>query len=235
MSNFHLLEFPAGRGSHIAVAKSMLSSESCSQLVGACKDSFETLFYPGPTLTGVHTEIKNTYDFDYSPSNIAPLNLPQHNTFARIDSEVQTAVTSALSLYLEEYPYLRTAPNPRHTGWRLQRYMKGKGYYRVHCDGDIWTKGQSQTRILGFVLYLNTVDIGGETIFPDNEVRVRAHAGDIAMFPSNWTHPHVGAVPISDDKWIISTFIECDVPQPYSPYLLPNRDMSGVEPTVVGE
>lgn len=239
MSNFHLLEFPAGRGSHIAVAKSMLSSESCSQLINACRDSFETLFYPGPTIGGVQKEIKNTYDFDYSNETIAPLNLPQHNTLVRIENEVQIAVTSALSLYLEEYPHLRNAPNPRHTGWRLQRYTKGQGYYRVHADGDVWTPGQSQGRILGFILYLNTINVGGETIFPDNEVRVKANAGDIAMFPANWTHPHAGAVPVSDDKWIISTFIMCDTPMPYSmpyaPYLLPNKDMSQVEPTVVGE
>ena len=235
MSNFHLLEFPAGRGSHIAVAKSMLGSESCNQLVNACRDSFETLFYPGPTIIGVQREIKNTYDFDYSYNTISKFNLPQHDVMMRIEREVNAAVTAALSLYLEEFPFLRNAPNPVHTGWRLQRYTKGQGYYRVHSDGDIWTPGQTQKRILGFILYLNTVDVGGETIFPDNEVRVKANAGDIAMFPANWTHPHAGAVPISDDKWIISTFIDCDIPQPYIPYVLSNKDMSQVEPTIVGE
>jgi hypothetical protein len=235
MSNFHLLEFPAGRGSHIAVAKSMLSSESCSQLVGACRDSFEKLFYPGPTLGGVQKIIKHTSDFNYSYDTIAPLNLPQHSTFMKIESEVNSAVNAALSLYLEEYEFLRTAPNPKHTGWRLQKYEKGQGYYRVHIDGDVWTGGQSTSRVLGVILYLNTVDIGGETIFPDNEIRVKANAGDIALFPANWTHPHCGAVPISDDKWIISTFIMCDTPEPYSPYLLQNKDMSQVQPTVVGE
>jgi len=235
MSNLHLLEFPAGRGSHIAVAKSMLTEESCSQLVAACRDSFERIFEPGPTILGVQKEIKNTYDFNYSYDNIAPFNLPQHDVLMRIEREVNTAVTAALSLYLEEFPHLRYAPNPRNTGWRLQKYTKGQGYYRVHCDGDIWTPGQSLNRILGFILYLNTVDVGGETIFPDNEVRVKANAGDIAMFPSNWTHPHAGAVPVSDDKWIISTFIDCDTPPPYLSYVLPNRDTGQVEPTVVGE
>lgn len=235
MSNFHLLEFPAGRGSHIAVAKSMLSSDSCRQLIDACRDSFEKLFEPGPTIGGVQKHIKNTFDFNYSYDTIAPLNLPQHDTFIRIENEVQTAVTAALSLYLEEFVFLRNAPNPVHTNWRLQKYTKGQGYYRIHSDGDIWTPGQTQKRILGFILYLNTVDVGGETIFPDHEVRVKANAGDIAMFPANWTHPHAGAVPISDDKWIISTFIDCDIPEPYTPYVLLNKDMSQVEPTVVGE
>lgn len=235
MSNYHLLEFPAGRNSHIAVAKSMLGMESCSELVNACRDSFETLFSPGPTIGGIQKQIKNTFDFNYSYNNIAPFNLPQHDTLMRIEREVDTAVTAALSLYLEEFLFLRDAPNPVHTGWRVQRYTKAQGYYRVHSDGDIWTPGQSQKRILGFILYLNTVEVGGETIFPDHQVRVKASAGDIAMFPANWTHPHAGAVPISDDKWIVSTFINCDTPEPYYSYLLDNKDLSKIEPTIVGE
>ena len=73
------------------------------------------------------------------------------------------------------------------------------------------------------------------TIFPDHKVRIKANAGDIAMFPANWTHPHAGAVSISDDKWIISTFIECDIPVPHPSYTMTNRDRNQVEPTVVGD
>lgn len=205
-----LLEFPAGRSAHIVVGKSMLNTESCSQLISACNDSFEALFHPGLTIGGLQKKTKNTYDFHYSYNQMPPLNLLQYDTFMRIESEVDTAVKSVLSLYLEEFKWLRQAPNPVHTGWRIQKYTKGQGYYDTHTDGDVWTP-RLQKRILGVVLYLNTVDIGGETIFPDHQVSVKANAGDIAIFPSNWTHPHSSAVPISDDKWIISTFIVCDI------------------------
>jgi len=33
-----------------------------------------------------------------------------------------------------------------------------------------------------------------------------ARAGRIVLFPSNFTHPHQGKTPLSDDKWIVNTF-----------------------------
>ncbi len=38
-------------------------------------------------------------------------------------------------------------------------------------------------------------------------VKVAPRAGRIALFPAVFTHPHESCVPITDDKWIISTFI----------------------------
>lgn len=239
MSNLHLLKFPAGRECHIAVAEAMISKTTCEELVSNCKQSFEKLFEVGPTMGGVQRHIKNTYDFSYCYETLQPLNLPSHNSFMKISYEIDDAVNSALALYLEEYPHLRAAPQPRHTGFRLQKYIKGDGFYRVHIDGDVWTQDTERGRILGMVIYLNDIDVGGETMFPDQNIRVKGNAGDIAIFPAAWTHPHAGCVPVSEDKWIISTFIICDVPDLHRPYVIENKDITQIqnfiEPTVVGE
>ena len=239
MNNMHVLKVPAGREGHIAVAESMVSRQSCQELVSACKQSYEQLFHVGPTMGGVQKHIKNTMDFSFSYDELHPLNLPSHNTFMKISYEVDAAVNTAISLYLEEYPHLRAAPNPRHTGFRLQKYLKGDGFYRVHIDGDVWTQDSERGRILGMVMYLNDIEIGGETMFPDQNVRVKGRAGDIAIFPAAWTHPHAGCVPVSDDKWMISTFIICDVPDLHRPYALNNKihahTASSMKPTIVGE
>jgi hypothetical protein len=57
------------------------------------------------------------------------------------------------------------------------------------------------------VIYLNDVEYGGETNFPLHEVAVTPKAGRIVFFPATWTHLHESRVPISSDKWIISSFI----------------------------
>jgi hypothetical protein len=62
-------------------------------------------------------------------------------------------------------------------------------------------------RVLAAVIYLNDVDYGGETNFPLHQVAVKAKAGRISLFPATFTHPHESCVPITGDKWIISTFI----------------------------
>ena len=61
--------------------------------------------------------------------------------------------------------------------------------------------------MLGAIIYLNTVETGGETYFREHDLKIPAKAGSIALFPAYWTHPHQGCVPISDDKWIVSTFV----------------------------
>jgi hypothetical protein len=57
------------------------------------------------------------------------------------------------------------------------------------------------------VIYLNDVEYGGETNFPLHEIAVTPKAGRIVFFPATWTHLHESRVPISSDKWIISSFI----------------------------
>jgi hypothetical protein len=67
--------------------------------------------------------------------------------------------------------------------------------------------GELSTRALSVVVYLNDVDQGGETDFPLQELKVKPKSGRICIFPSNFTHPHSGNPSLSNDKWIISTFL----------------------------
>ena len=91
----------------------------------------------------------------------------------------------------------------------MQHYEKNIGYYREHIDGGIVPRTTS-TRILGAIIYLNTVDVGGGTYFREHDIIVPAKIGSVSLFPAHWTHPHQGMVPISNDKWIISSFITMD-------------------------
>ena len=48
---------------------------------------------------------------------------------------------------------------------------------------------------------------GGETAFPDLDLRVEARAGRLLMFPPYWMFQHAGLPPKSNDKYIISTYL----------------------------
>jgi hypothetical protein len=63
-------------------------------------------------------------------------------------------------------------------------------------------------------MYLNTIERGGETFFPLHDLKIKATAGTISLFPAAWTHPHTSCVPISSDKWIVSSFILSSQRQP---------------------
>jgi hypothetical protein len=112
------------------------------------------------------------------------------------------------------------------TGYQVQRYKQNSGFYNEHIDGSPWISG-STTRTLGLILYLNTVQEGGGTNFPFHQTTVDAVAGRVAVFPAYWTHPHEGLMPLSSDKWIVSSFIRC-VP-PDSPCTCPTTEEVGTK------
>ncbi len=88
---------------------------------------------------------------------------------------------------------------------RMKKYFKGSGDdFKYHADvGDY----ASARRFLVCFFYLNDVEEGGETVFPDYETSVEARKGRLAIFPPFWTHPHAGQPAISNDKYIIGTYL----------------------------
>lgn len=205
------IEFPTYKSSGIAVVKNAIPDSTCSELIDKCRENFETLFSPGPTLGGINPKMKSTMDFSFSKAVVDSFGIDS-SVFAKCEDEVSIGLYSALAMYVQEYRELHNV-DLYDTGYRLQKYSPRVGFYRSHSDGDPWSTPPINLRVLGVVMYLNTVDVGGGTGFPEHDIVIPACAGDISIFPAYWTHPHVGRVPISGDKWMISTFIVCDEPE----------------------
>jgi len=64
---------------------------------------------------------------------------------------------------------------------------------------------QATGRIITFIWYLNNVEEGGETLFED--FKIKPMEGSLLFFPATWTYPHSGAMPTSNDKYIITGWI----------------------------
>ena len=208
-----MIEFLGDKSTHIAVIPEIIPLDVCKNIINSCRKDWNSLFYPGPTLAGVDTGIKFTMDCDFSGSQAKDKGCDE-NTYATYEMQIRDALWASISLYIEEYAELRHSPSLWDTGYRLQHYLKGSGYYRSHHDGAPWDPEPTSLRVLGAVMYLNTVERGGETGFPMHGLKVKARAGSIALFPASWTHPHQACVPISSDKWIISSFIVCNRREP---------------------
>ena len=65
---------------------------------------------------------------------------------------------------------------------------------------------------MAMVIYLKTVEEGGETSFLRQGLKLKPLVGDGVFFPPFWTHAHCGEIPLSEDKFIISTFVSFDIP-----------------------
>lgn len=87
---------------------------------------------------------------------------------------------------------------------RIKRYLvEENDQFQTHFDALDYTSN----RYLVFLWYLNDVRDGGETAFPDLDLRVEARAGRLLMFPPYWMFQHAGLPPKSNDKYIISTYL----------------------------
>lgn len=93
---------------------------------------------------------------------------------------------------------------------RMKRYEVGKNdRFDWHTDvGDY----VSAKRFLVMFYYLNDVEEGGQTVFndvtfePEKDLKVNPRRGRIVVFPPMWMYPHKALPPISNNKYIISTY-----------------------------
>ena len=89
---------------------------------------------------------------------------------------------------------------------RMKRYINNKyDQFGWHTDVNDY---KSARRFLVMFYYLNDVEEGGETIFSTDlgDIQFKPKAGRILIFPPLWLYPHKGMQPISNPKYIVSTY-----------------------------
>ncbi len=204
---FHV-DFPLGMNSHIAIFDEFLHETDCSEIINLSKSVWDDVFIEGKTVLGNMPDIKRTKD--WTLNNFEGVSVPEEiqSVAHELDSRVYRQLAKAVNLYQSTFEAFKSLPTGIFdTGYLVQVYKQGDGFYRQHIDGAPWFAGEYSRRILACVIYLNDVESGGETVFPLHDFSVKPKAGRMVMFPATWTHPHVANVPQSGDKWIISTFI----------------------------
>jgi hypothetical protein len=94
-------------------------------------------------------------------------------------------------------------PTQRTSELIIKRYRAGGGErFQPHFD----SLGEVSNRYLVFLWYLNDVAEGGETAFVDLGLEVKPQAGRLLVFPPYWMFQHAGRAPVSNDKYILSTY-----------------------------
>ena len=88
---------------------------------------------------------------------------------------------------------------------RLKMYQNNNhDQFKSHVDvGDY----RSARRFLVCFLYLNDVREGGETNFPKLDHSVAPECGKILVFPATWQWRHAGLPPVSENKYIVGTYL----------------------------
>jgi len=87
--------------------------------------------------------------------------------------------------------------------FRIKKYNAG-GEDRFDTHVDVMTYETSR-RFLSFMWYLNDVEEGGKTVFKDLEIQPKQ--GTLVVFPPLWLFPHRGEPPMSNSKYILTSYL----------------------------
>ena len=90
--------------------------------------------------------------------------------------------------------------------FNVQKYEPNQFYSRWHCENN--GHQSFQTRVLAFMTYLNTVEVGGETEFMYQNVVSKPIQGKTLIWPAYFTHTHRGCPAPQQNKYIITGWVE---------------------------
>jgi prolyl 4-hydroxylase len=103
--------------------------------------------------------------------------------------------------YLERHPTLRKTVFKVTESPAIQHYRPGGGFKIEHFER---TGFATATRMLVWMTFLNDVTDGGGTRFVYQDHTFEARKGRTLIWPSDFTHTHVGVVSPSQHKYIIT-------------------------------
>ncbi len=93
----------------------------------------------------------------------------------------------------------------------LQKYNKGSGGYHhwhsEHFPSPHDPGNASLHRVLLWMYYLNDVPEGGGTRFYYQDKTIAPKQGTLVIAPAGFTHTHRGEIPVSNDKYILTSWI----------------------------
>jgi hypothetical protein len=107
--------------------------------------------------------------------------------------------------YIKNFSTFLTDTHVQIKSIKIQRTGFCGGYHTWHYEN---LGLPNRNRFLVWSLYLNDVDDGGETEFLHQRVRIKPKKGSLLIWPAGLTHPHRGNPPLSNVKYIATSWIE---------------------------
>jgi hypothetical protein len=177
----------------------VLTSKECKDII----DYFNKLKHLGLTKDRSYQAFNRYSKEDESVSLIHPeaFNFPATHP---IISGIVEKVIHYYEIYAKEYCSLQTSRKNIYYS-NIQYTKPSQGYHLWHAESE---QLLTSNRVAVFTVYLNTVELGGETEFLHQGVRVEAVEGRLSIFPAAFTHAHRGNPPLSGDKYIVTGWIE---------------------------
>ena len=187
--------------------------ESCQEIIDVFEDAkSKGICFPGRTLGGEDSNVKDTWD-------IMTEDLYDGYDREKVDT-LNDLLASTANTYVEKYidkfphqeiwdPMQMFGEGTYYPSWQIQKYEKGVGHYNGWHTEEPY-KLTNACRLFVVMWYLNDVHEGGTTDFLYSEHSIQPQAGRFLCWPAGFPWIHRGSMPISEDKYIITTWLQAN-------------------------
>jgi prolyl 4-hydroxylase len=139
--------------------------------------------------------------------NFTQFNLTENNNISTKVTNIHNLLIKKTmdyrDLYYETYDKRVFPEKHSFEQFRIKRYIPNENQaFDTHVDV---VDHETSRRYISFMWYLNDVDEGGETQFLN--LMIKPEQGKLIVFPPFWMFPHMGKDPISNPKYILSTYL----------------------------
>lgn len=110
-----------------------------------------------------------------------------------------------LNDYMTKFSILQTCQQMKLTSIRIQETGSGGGFHSWHSERQ---SNLTSNRKLVTMVYLNTIQNGGETEFLYQAKRIKPVQGLALIWPADFTHTHRGNPPLAETKYIVTSWFE---------------------------
>ena len=176
---------------YINVYDDVLNAGQCHHLVEKFEDSKHQW---------IKTELKGHRSF-------TEININLNTDWQEYVDILYKAMRPYVDKYCEDNKIDKIHQWPEKFGFEQIRFKKyevnNADEFKEHVDVMDYA---SAKRFLVFFLYLKK-NKGGQTSFPEYDLKVEPKPGRLLMFPPLWTHKHIGHKPIEEPKYIIGSYL----------------------------
>lgn len=175
----------------IGIYDDVMSEKSCNDIIKffeKSSDKHEGRLHKIDKTINVDKEAKDSLDLYCNLNN---------STF----NDVVEVLDSTTKQYIKDFPECNDGISPwcLDSDFNIQRYLPNQGYFSAHCEsGSLKTNH----RVLAWMIYLNTVDDGGETRWISYDLNVKPKVGRVVIWPAFFTHIHHGITSKTETKYI---------------------------------
>ena len=167
-----------------------------------CRDIIEQIEFLAENCMLYSQNVENRPWQDQDATNIFCDDGLTITTGTKVTKQIFPKVDPCIREYLKQFPILGQRKFSIND-CKIKKIKCGAGFHQWHYENGSVSDAR---RTFVVQIYLNDDFDGGETEFLYQNKREKASAGDVLIFPCQYTHVHRGNPPINGDKYLVTSW-----------------------------